>query len=1145
MTWLRHHKSNPWLSVPVASAMAVGLVGCVPSLAGPGYLSCLVAGLVLPGFVAVVTARRAAGSLEQPEREGLHSLGLGMAAAAAAYAMMLVQGLWVGLCEPFKDTLLFVLGPLFGCTLAGAWGAIAGTGVRAWITRRRRLWLVVFALAAPIGGIVWSLGRFYTSPMVFAFDPFFGFFAGTPYDTGFDPIPRLITYRLGSTATLLGVWLASRWFKRDPEGHLTWARPWDKALITAGSLALAFSLVLCGAGKELGHYSTAASIRERLGRTVIHGRCEVVFSQGIALGNAELLARDCDAWLKVLETRLGVAPLPRVTAFVFAHAGEKEAAMGAGHTQIAKPWRHEVYLNGAEFPHPVLGHELAHVVAGQTGRGPFRIAGGVFGWLPNAGLIEGLAMALAPDEDDDLSADEWAAALAELRQLPELSSLFSLSFLTQPGRLAYLVAGSFVAHVEKHFGAEGLRRWYAGQSLERVTGRDMKQLETDWRASLLQIKLPQSAREAAKSLFERKSALVRHCPHAIDRAISDAADALNAQEPERACLLTDSARALDESNLRLRFLAAECRHRSGENRRATEAWQQIAGDSSLPQPERDRAAEALADRTLERGEYDQARLIYDELRKRTLDVDRARTLEVKAAVHTPEGIAAIQALITGGREGANWDRGVARLAEWMAASPDDGLPRYLLGRNLFSRGHFREADLLLGQALGSELDLPLVKSEAQRLALILACTGAVRAELIQQLLPEILADETMPAPRRAGTAALARRCLGATALNAPQPEAKVGQKPKVESAPPPTVASATALACPKSMVAVAGADGWIGSNPHVYSPEEGPRFKVRMASFCLDQTEITLDAFQACVSAGKCEPPRGDTSTCNVHYPERGNHPVNCVSYHQAEAYCRFKNARLPTEFEWEFAASGGPLGLKYPWGSDSPEGHVCWKQANTCPVKSYPPGAYGLYDMSGNVWEWTSSDFGPYPFPPVPAPDDSVKKVYRGGSWSRRFEKWMHLGLRNRFKPEQSGSHLGFRCAVTPPGVECAAGRDAEGQCMQSVLEVECDPGEVWNGYRCAKPGSADCPDGSHVVAGHGCQLDVALHFGNAKLDLAPIERRRSPEFDADCQTNQPARPKAYQLSGGEHLARNAYARRDHCKNRDVGVGWNSVCCP
>src|SRR5664280_877190 len=548
------------LRTALVSGLALAALGWIPALAGPGYLSCLVAGLFLPALIVVVAGREAARSFAAPERVYLESLLLGLSASLAAFAALLVQGMRVGMCDPFHDWLLFVLGPFSGCLIAGAWGAVTGQCAANFSPYHPRLWATVLGLAGPIGGILISLGRFYTSPMVFAFDPFIGFFAGTPYDTGFDPTPRLLSYRLGTLAWLLSGWALSRLFARSASGQLSLRRPLDRpmAAIALGSVILAGCIAVTG--QSLGHNSTAASIREKLGHSLREGRCEVVFSGGVPRTAAQRLGRDCSAWLDLLETRLDVAKLPQVTAYVFADPGEKEGAMGAGHTQVAKPWRREIYLNGAEYPHPVLGHELAHVVAGQSGRGPFKIAGRFGGWLPNVGLIEGMAVALAPDEDDDLSSEQWARALDELHPLPPLKSLFALDFLVQPGRLAYTVAGAFVGWVEQKYGASALRRWYRGESLDKISGQNVVALERLWHQDLAKIALPDSAREAARSLFSRKSALVRHCPHAVDRALNLAVDAINSQEPQRACQITDAALALDGSDLRLRHLAADCRH---------------------------------------------------------------------------------------------------------------------------------------------------------------------------------------------------------------------------------------------------------------------------------------------------------------------------------------------------------------------------------------------------------------------------------------------------------------------------------------------------------------------------------------------------------------------------------------------------------
>ena len=377
----------------------------------------------------------------------------------------------------------------------------------------------------------------------------------------------------------------------------------------------------------------------------------------------------------------------------------------------------------------------------------------------------------------------------------------------------------------------------------------------------------------------------------------------------------------------------------------------------------------------------------------------------------------------------------------------------------------------------------------------------------------------------------------------PTPTTSTAPSAAVVAAPPSGSAAPVAPACPEGMALVPGGSFWVGSDPKEhFSEDESPRFRTELAPFCMDETEVTVTAYAACVAAGACEAAHTKRANCNANREGRGQHPINCVTWHQADAYCRFEKQRLPSEAEWEYVARGGRE-LKYPWGEASPDDRACWKHNGTCAVRSYPAGAFGLYDVSGNVWEWLSDWYGPYPWPP----EEAFARAYRGGSFSRRFEKWMHTRLRNRQPPHEWGSHLGFRCAATPAGTKCPFGVDAAGRCMAGVLERSCPEEKAWNGVRCARPSEPRCALGRVERPGHGCVLgepeDAAAP--DLEAEMAGVEASRSTEFDDDCRTNFRDRPKAFRYFGGTHRGRNLVSQKAGCKNRDVGVGWNSTCCP
>jgi formylglycine-generating enzyme required for sulfatase activity len=195
-------------------------------------------------------------------------------------------------------------------------------------------------------------------------------------------------------------------------------------------------------------------------------------------------------------------------------------------------------------------------------------------------------------------------------------------------------------------------------------------------------------------------------------------------------------------------------------------------------------------------------------------------------------------------------------------------------------------------------------------------------------------------------------------------------------------------------------------------PEERPAHRVSVAAFEMDATEVTTGAYQVCVAAGRCKP-TVTWKTCNLAQPGKERHPINCLDWSQAEAFCKWAGKRLPTEEEWEYAARGTD-GRSFPWGNALPDGRVCWKRAagkqGTCPVATFPTGdsPFGLHDMAGNVWEWTASGFSRS----HSSKRGATLKVNRGGGWGDVDPASLRATTRGRWNPEEGADVLGFRCA-------------------------------------------------------------------------------------------------------------------------------------
>lgn len=187
-----------------------------------------------------------------------------------------------------------------------------------------------------------------------------------------------------------------------------------------------------------------------------------------------------------------------------------------------------------------------------------------------------------------------------------------------------------------------------------------------------------------------------------------------------------------------------------------------------------------------------------------------------------------------------------------------------------------------------------------------------------------------------------------------------------------------------------------------------------LAPFELDRTEVTVGAYRACVEAGACSAPEPTFDRGNYHREGHEDHPVTHVRADQAEEFCAWVGKRLPTEWEWQWAAQGGTRASLYPWGNaeptcdlaafDDPSVSVTEKSCGRhgpWPVGSRPKGANpdGVLDLAGNVREWTAS------------PGEPGKRIVRGGGWFMRASA-LEVRKRDGIDPTRGSNGVGFRCA-------------------------------------------------------------------------------------------------------------------------------------
>jgi len=240
--------------------------------------------------------------------------------------------------------------------------------------------------------------------------------------------------------------------------------------------------------------------------------------------------------------------------------------------------------------------------------------------------------------------------------------------------------------------------------------------------------------------------------------------------------------------------------------------------------------------------------------------------------------------------------------------------------------------------------------------------------------------------------------------------------------PTPGIGSTLTSEIDGMMLFFVPAGGFVMGSDNNRETDEQPIYTISINFFWIDQTEVTNKMYALCVQAGICQPPSSTSSYSRKDYYgtfEFENHPVIYVDWNKAKTYCEWVGRRLPTEAEWEKAARGTD-GSTYPWGSDSPTSDLLNYNSNvgdTTEVGKYPAGAsvYGALDMAGNVWEWVSSLYQPYPYLPTDGREDlnaSGVRVLRGGSLGSS-----DLYVRSSFRYEYIPSKLqfvGFRCALS-----------------------------------------------------------------------------------------------------------------------------------
>ncbi len=572
-------------------------------------------------------------------RAALDLFGLG---STALVTLLLVQ-LWHPSCDPAGGLLFFALGPLISAAL----GATSGIVAACLVTRPPRRWLrALIGLVPLLFCLVIGLMRLYSDPVVYAMDPFWGYFAGPIYDEAIAINGRYLLFRTynlllaGAALAALRLWGETALGRaarpatprpdREPKRALLSAHPWAASCL---AICLVGGMLLGLQPARFGFHATVSGIAEVLPATrqsdhfIIHYAPTSKTAREIDVVSAEL-----EFAYHRLATALDRAPPRRIEVFIFPTPALKRQIIGAGRTEVAPPWRLQLYLNHQPFPARVMPHELAHAFESTIGDPYFGVSGRLDqrGLQVNLALIEGFASAMAPRPRGGLDLHDSAAILDRLELRPQLTRIMGLGFWGQSSRRAYTASGSFCLWLAETRGVKNLATLYGSAGDFRDTyGESLADLEAQWVAFLQARKLRARDIEALRQLFERRSIFQRPCAHrAADLAAESAAaqargDLVGSIEALATLCAIEPDRP--EHQIGQAFVLA----RAGDLRRASELLQAALQSPGTTSTLRALTRERLGDVALSGGDLAKAAAHYREALLGSTSEARIRNLQVK------------------------------------------------------------------------------------------------------------------------------------------------------------------------------------------------------------------------------------------------------------------------------------------------------------------------------------------------------------------------------------------------------------------------------------------------------------------------------------------------------------------------------------
>jgi len=349
---------------------------------------------------------------------------------------------------------------------------------------------------------LYALWKLYHGVSIFVYNPIFGFFPGPLYD---EAIPISLTLIISRVTVLFWGILLLLALRIASGFRNNLIRIWDVLLL----VILVIAIITTHLNEsEIGISYT----RDYITQNILSGSIEtenfvIYYAPGTPEAkNIELIAMDHEWRYKQLKEALDLDSTQKIRSYIYPDIKTRKILTGAGETTIANPIHNEIHLIYDSFPHPVLKHELVHVMAGEFGNNVLKLS-------PKIGLLEGIAVAV-DWRGQRFTPHEWSKVMLEMGIAPKIEDIIGFGFWYSSAEVSYTLMGSFSRYLIDSYGIEKFKSAYKTGNFS-IYGKNLGELSQEWQEFINTVETPPETKAIAEARFSRPSIFEATCPRKV------------------------------------------------------------------------------------------------------------------------------------------------------------------------------------------------------------------------------------------------------------------------------------------------------------------------------------------------------------------------------------------------------------------------------------------------------------------------------------------------------------------------------------------------------------------------------------------------------------------------------------------------------